>query len=129
MIHHGWTDYIPSVLWVLICSRGLYKWRKNALGMKENLMAVRANGSDSLAILFARTDQLMDNLRCFAFGNGLALGLLSFFLVREWEFTKDALFMRIYGDYSLTVLIGSFAIFMLNGEIYGYVVDKVRGSE
>lgn len=127
MMKHGWTDYIPSVLWILISTRGLYKWRQNAQQMAANLAAVRANGKDELSILFARADQLMDNLRCFAFANGVLIGLLSLFVVRGWDFTRNLLFLRLYADYTLTVLIGSFFIFMLNGEIYGYVLDKVHG--
>lgn len=128
MIRHGWTDYIPTVLWVLLSARGLWKWRLNAKRMTENLQMLRENGRDEMEILFARTDQLMDSLRSFAFANGLVLGLLSFFVVRGWDFTKHPVFLRVYGDYTLVVLLGAFFVFMLNGEIYGYVLDKIQGK-
>lgn len=97
--------------------------------MKENLEDLRANGKDELTMLFARTDQLMDNFRAFAFLNGLIVGLMSILLVAGVEFTKNLLFLRLYGDYTLVVLIGAFAIFAFNGEIYAYVMDKVEGKK
>lgn len=119
--------YLPSILWTLISARGLWTWRRNAVESAKNVEALKAaNGSDELPLLFAKADQLMDNLRAFAFLNGLILGLVSFLVIHKVSFTQTPLFLRLYSDYSLTVLIGAFFLFMLNGEIYAYVMDKVQ---
>lgn len=95
--------------------------------MGESLVALRSNGSTALEVLFARTDQLMDNLRAFAFLNGLVLGVVSLVVTtNKYAFTRDPLFLRLFSDYSLFVLIGAFFLFMLNGEIYSYVLDRVH---
>lgn len=121
-------DYVPTVLWTIICTRGLYRWRKNAREMSENLIALRSNGNhNEEAILFAKSDKLMDTLRACVFLNGIILGLVAFPLTAGWSWAMTPMFLRVFSNYFQWTLIGSFAIFALNGEIYGYVLDKVRG--
>lgn len=119
--------FFPTVLWMIICARGMYRWRKNAHEMEENLVALRSNGKKTTdAILFAKADKLMDNLRAFVFLNGLLLGAMSVFVTAEIGWALTPLYQRIFGNYFLWVIVGSFFIFALNGEIYGYVLEKVR---
>lgn len=118
--------YLPFAFWMPICLRGLWTWSKNAREARKNLASLQTD--DSSGILVTKADTLMDNLRAIAFLNGFILGMMSLFVTAKVSWALTPLYLRIFGDYYLVVIIGSFFIFMVNGEIHAYVRGRVKGE-
>lgn len=115
---------LATIIWLLISVRGLYKWRLNAREAKKNLDALQSNGSETIPVLFARTDRITDNARATAFFLYVLLGFYSLAVVNKWWFLSFVWY-RYFGDVLQAVLVFGAFIFMFNGEISGYVTKRV----
>lgn len=120
---------LPTIIWLIICCRGLWVWGGNSIQARKNRLAVEAHdGEDDIAILVVRSDRIQDNLRASAFFLYIVLGVGAL-LLQDKAFAFHHLeFVRYFGDFLQAVLVFGTFVFALNGEITKWVQGKVLRS-
>lgn len=116
---------LATIIWLLICGRGLWVWRHNARQAKKNLVSVQSNGPDEQAVMFVRCERAQDNLRALAFSLYIVLGIPALFTQNKAWVLHHLTFVRYYGDFLQAVLVFGVFVFAANGEITRWVQAKI----